>query len=128
MTPKAHIIAMARTPIGRRAGGLRELVAHELGGAAIAAAVDRAEIEASTIDDVIMGCTLAATGNTARVAALAAGLEVETPGLTIDRQCGSGINAVALAADGIRLGARATIAGGTESMTNARPSSRAGRS
>ncbi|NLT27435.1 MAG: thiolase family protein [Microbacteriaceae bacterium] len=118
MTPKAHIIAMARTPIGRRAGGLRELVAHELGGAAIAAAVDRAEIEASTIDDVIMGCTLAATGNTARVAALAAGLEVETPGLTIDRQCGSGINAVALAADGIRLGARATIAGGTESMTN----------
>ncbi|WP_201612628.1 thiolase family protein [Gulosibacter hominis] len=120
MTATAHIIAMARTPIGRRAGSLAEFQAHELGGIAIAGAVERAGLDIKTVefDDIIMGCTLAATGNTARVAALQAGLRVENAALTIDRQCGSGINAVALAADAIRLGAHTTLAGGAESMTN----------
>lgn len=111
---------MARTPIGRRAGSLAEFRAHELGGIAIAGAVERAGLDTETaeFDDIIMGCTLAATGNTARVAALQAGLRVENAASTIDRQCGSGINAVALAADAIRLGAHTTLAGGAESMTN----------
>lgn len=97
----AVIVAGARLPIGRKGGTLAEFDGVQLGARAIKALIDNPSINAllndEAITDVIMGNTLSHYGNPARVAALSAGLPVNTPGLTIDRQCGSGINAVTLA-------------------------------
>ena len=116
---RVAIIAGARTPIARRAGAFAGVRAHELGAIAIREALRRANIEGSHIDDVTLGSTLAPEGNLARVAWLAAGGAIETPARSIDRQCGSGIDAVWLGAQTIRSGAGDTLlVGGAESMTH----------
>lgn len=118
----AVIVAGARLPIGRKGGALAEFDGVKLGALAIKAISDNLStntlLNDETITDVIMGNTLSHYGNPARVAALSAGLPVSTPGLTIDRQCGSGINAVTLAGKLAASEGGVYIAGGMESMTN----------
>ncbi len=117
---EAVIVSAVRTAIARRGGALQDLEPHHFGAAAIREAIQRANVEPGEIDDVIFGNVLAGGGNMARLTALEAGLPMGVPGLTIDRQCGSGMNAVALAAQVIRAGfGEIFIAGGTESMTRA---------
>lgn len=111
------ITSTVRTPIGRRAGALAQHEASVLGGLAIREAVSRAKLEPADISDVIFGNTLSHQGNVARVAALHAGLGAAVPGITIDRQCGSGINAVGLAAQAVIAGGGIFVAGGAESMS-----------
>lgn len=111
------IVSAARTPIGRRGGSLAGHDASELGGLAIREVAHRAGLESHDITDVIFGNTLSHQGNVARVAALHAGLSVDVPGFTIDRQCGSGINTIGLAAQGVIAGGGIFIAGGAESMS-----------
>ena len=116
------IVAGARTPIGRFLGGLKDLSAADLGGVAIKAALERAEVSADQVDYVIMGQVLqAGTGQIpARQAAVKAGIAMDVPALTINKVCLSGINAIALADQLVRLGeCDIVVAGGMESMTNA---------
>ncbi|MCH6267708.1 MULTISPECIES: thiolase family protein [Neobacillus] len=116
----AVIVSAVRTPIGRQGGALASLNAHEFGAVVIKEALNRAGVNANQIDDVIFGNVLSGGGNIARLTALQTGLSLEIPGLTIDRQCGSGINAVVLAAQAINAGAGDIyVAGGTESMSRA---------
>src|SRR5690625_435927 len=83
-------------------------------------AIKRATVNPEAIDDVIFGNVLSGGGNIARLTALQTGLSLSLPGLTVDRQCGSGLNAVAIAAQAIRAGeGDVYIAGGTESMSQA---------
>ena len=117
MKKEAVIVSAARTPVGRMRGMFADIEAVELGAAAIKAAVERAEIDPSCIDDVIFG-NLANDryANLARVALLQAGLPISVPGFTIDRQCSSGLNAIALAAMMIESGhGEVYVAGGVES-------------
>ena len=120
---KEVVIASAvRTAIGTFNGSLAPLSAVELGSAVIDEAVKRAGIEKNTVDEVIMGNVLQAGlgQNPARQASIKAGLPVETCAFTINKVCGSGLKAVALAAQSVMLGdADVVIAGGMESMTNA---------
>lgn len=112
------IVSAVRTPIARQKSALKDLDPSIFGGMVIQEAVKRAQISGEEVDDVIFGNCLAGGGNIARLSLLEAGLPVHVPGLTIDRQCGSGINAVALAAERIRSGGcDIVVAGGTESMT-----------
>ncbi len=114
------IASAARTPIGKFNGGLAPLGAPQLG--AIREAVRRAGIEPGQVDEVIMGCVLAAGlgQNPARQAAIHGGIPVSVGAFTINKVCGSGLKAVALAAQAIRAGdAEIVVAGGMESMTNA---------
>ncbi len=112
------IVSAVRTPIAKLKGALKDLDPAIYGGLVIQEAVRRAKIEGEEVDDVIFGNCLAGGGNMARLALLEAGLPVSVPGLTIDRQCGSGINAVALAAERISAGGiDIAVAGGTDSMT-----------
>jgi acetyl-CoA C-acetyltransferase len=116
------ILSAVRTPIGRFQGGLAPLRAPELGAIAIREAVKRAKVEVTQIDEVIMGLVLAAgVGQApARQAALLAGIPPAVAALTINKVCGSGLKAVALAAQAIRAGdAEVVVAGGMESMSNA---------
>ncbi|PWA12477.1 acetyl-CoA C-acyltransferase [Pueribacillus theae] len=114
------IVSAVRTAIARQGGALASLDAHVFGAEVIKEAVKRAKVTPEMIDDVIFGNVLSGGGNIARLTALQTGLSVDVPGLTIDRQCGSGINAVNLAAQAIRSGAGDVyVAGGTESMTRA---------
>jgi acetyl-CoA C-acetyltransferase len=116
------IVAARRTPIGSFQGALAGVTAPQLGAAAVAAAVADARIEAAAIDEVIMGCVLAAgLGQApARQAALGAGIPPGTPATTVNKMCGSGMKAVMMAADQIRSGsAQVVLAGGMESMSNA---------
>lgn len=116
----AVIVSAVRTPIGRQGGALASLKAHEFGAVVIKEALKRAGVDANQIDDVIFGNVLSGGGNIARLTALQTGLSLKIPGLTIDRQCGSGINAVNLAAQAIKAGAGDIyVAGGTESMSRA---------
>ena len=118
----AVIVGAARLPTGRFLGGLAPLSAPELGGRAIAAAVERSGVEPDAIEDVIMGNVIqAGVGQApARQAAIAAGLPPTIPAVTINKVCGSGLKAVMLAAQAIRAGdARVVVAGGMESMSNA---------
>jgi acetyl-CoA C-acetyltransferase len=118
----AVIVSGARTPIGRFLGGLSSLRAPELGGIAIRAAVQRAGIDAAEIHDVIMGNVVSAgVGQApARQAAMKGGVPESVGALTINRVCGSGLQAVMLAAQAIRAGdAQVLLAGGMESMSNA---------
>ena len=120
MNRDAVIVSAVRTAIAKQGGALASLPAHVYGGEVLKEAVRRAKVDPETIDDVIMGNVLSGGGNIARLTALQAGLPISTPGLTIDRQCGSGINAVVLAAQAIRSGAGDIyVAGGVESMTRA---------
>lgn len=116
------IIGGARTPMGRLQGALSSLSAADLGGVAIAAAIERSGIRATDVDYVIMGQVLqAATGqNAARQAAIKGGLAMDVPALTINKVCLSGVDAIALADQVIRAGEfDAVVAGGMESMSNA---------
>jgi len=120
MKRDAVIVSAVRTAIGRQGSALSSVPAHILGAEAIKEAVKRANIEPEIIDDVIFGNVLSGGGNIARLTALQTGLSIDLPGLTIDRQCGSGINAINLAAQAIRAGdGDVYIAGGTESMSRA---------
>jgi acetyl-CoA C-acetyltransferase len=118
----AVIVSGARTPIGRFLGGLAPLRAPELGGIAIRAAVERAGIDANDINDVIMGNVLSGgVGQApARQAAMKGGIPETVGAMTVSRVCGSGLQAVMLAAQAIRAGdAEVMLAGGMESMSNA---------
>jgi len=127
------IVAARRTPVGSFGGALSSLPASELGAAVIKALIIDTGINPESVDDVILGhvLTAAAGQNTARQAALAAGLPDTVPALTINRVCGSGLDAVALARQAILSGNASTIiAGGQENMSaavHALPSSRSGQ-
>ena len=115
------IVAALRTPIGRHGGALSRVRPDDLAAGVIRALVDRTGVDASSIDDVILGCANQAgedNRNVARMASLLAGLPVEIPGQTVNRLCGSGLQAVASAAQAIRAGeGDVFIAGGVESMS-----------
>ncbi|OLU23764.1 acetyl-CoA C-acyltransferase [Pseudomonas sp. PA27(2017)] len=116
------IVSGARTPMGGFQGSLSSVSATDLGATAIGAAVARAGIDASDVQEVIMGCVLPAglKQGPARQASLAAGLPSATGCTTINKLCGSGMKAVMLAHDLIKAGsAEVVIAGGMESMSNA---------
>lgn len=116
------ILAARRTPLGALLGVLGGVSAPQLGAVAIRAVLEESHVPANAVDQVIMGCVLSAgLGQApARQAALGAGLPQATPALTINKMCGSGMQAVMLAADQIRAGsAKMVVAGGMESMTNA---------
>lgn len=120
MKRDAVIVSAVRTAIGRQGGSLATVPAHVFGAEVIKEAVRRVNIQPEMVDDVIMGNVLSAGGNIARLTALQTGLSLELTGLTIDRQCGSGINAVNLAAQAIQSGnGDVYIAGGVESMSRA---------
>ncbi len=116
------IVGGARTPVGRLLGSLASKSASELGGIAIAGALDRAGIGPDQVQYVIMGQVLQAGAGqiTARQAAVAAGISMSVPALTVNKVCLSGLDAIALASQLIRLGEHDVIvAGGMESMTRA---------
>ena len=116
------LVAAARTPIGRFLGGLAPLTAPQLGAIAIKAAIERAGIPASEVQEVIMGQVLQAGAGQApaRQAQLLAGVPASVSAVTINKVCGSGLKAVMLAAQAIKAGDReVVVAGGQESMSNA---------
>jgi acetyl-CoA C-acetyltransferase len=118
----AVVVSGARTPIGRFLGGLSPLRAPDLGGVAIRAAVERAGIDPNDIADVIMGNVVSGgVGQApARQAAMRGGIPETVGAMTVSRVCGSGLQAVMLAAQAIRAGdAQVMLAGGMESMSNA---------
>ncbi|WP_031409626.1 thiolase family protein [Geobacillus vulcani] len=120
MKRDAVIVSAVRTAIARQGGALATLPAHIYGAEVIKEAMRRANIGPELVDDVIMGNVLSGGGNIARLTALQTGLSLELTGLTVDRQCGSGINAVNLAAQAIWAGdGDVYIAGGVESMSRA---------
>jgi acetyl-CoA C-acetyltransferase len=116
------ILSACRTPIGAFGGAFKDVSAVDLGAVAVRGAIARASVAPAEIGDVILGCVLQAGAgmNVARQAALKAGLPVEVPCETINRVCGSGLQAVVHAVEAIRVGYVDTVvAGGTESMSNA---------
>lgn len=120
--PRAAIVATARTPIGKAyRGAFNNTSAPELAGHAIAAALDKVGLDAALVEDVVLGTALqqgSSGGNVARQGALRAGMPVSVPGQTIDRQCSSGLMAVATAAKQIlHDGMDITIGGGVESIS-----------
>ncbi|MFE4813753.1 thiolase family protein [Peribacillus simplex] len=120
MNRDAVIVSAVRTAIGKQGGALASVPAHAFGAEVMKEAIKRANVEPLMIDDVIMGNVLSGGGNIARLTALETGLSIHLPALTVDRQCGSGINAVNLAAQAIRAGeGDVYIAGGVESMSRA---------
>ena len=119
---EAVIVATARTPIGKAyRGAFNDTQGQALAGHAIEHAVRRAGIDPGEVEDVVMGCALqqGSTGfNVARQGALRAGLPETVPGTTVDRQCGSGLMAIAAAANRIQTGEqRIAVAGGVESIS-----------
>ncbi|MBE8158716.1 MAG: acetyl-CoA C-acetyltransferase [Betaproteobacteria bacterium] len=117
---EAVIVSAARTAVGKFLGSLSGISAAHLGGEVISAALKRAGVEPAAVDDVIMGQILTAGvgQNAARQAAMHAGIPVETPAMTINQVCGSGLRAVHLAAQMIACGdAEIVIAGGQENMS-----------
>ena len=119
----AYICAALRTPVGKHGGSLAGVRADDLAAIPIRALVERTGIDPAAIDDVILGCTNQAgedNRNVARMAALLAGLPVEVPGQTVNRLCGSGLQAVVSAGHAIKAGeGDVFIAGGVENMTRA---------
>ena len=116
------IVSAARTPVGSFLGSLASLPAHELGRAAIQGAVERAGLQPSDVDEVIMGQVLQAGAGQgpARQAAVAAGIPKESPAWSLNQLCGSGLRAVALGMQQIASGdAKIVVAGGQESMSQA---------
>jgi acetyl-CoA C-acetyltransferase len=116
------IISAARTAIGKFQGSLKAFTAPQLGSIAVRAAVERAGLDASQVDEVIMGCVLQAGlgQNPARQAALHAGIPDRVAALTVNKVCGSGLKSVMLAAQSVALGDHEiVVAGGMESMSNA---------
>ena len=121
-TDPSVIVAGARTPIGRLLGGLKDQSAADLGGVAIKGALEKAGVSGDQVDYVIMGQVIQAGAgqNPARTAAVAGGMPMNVPSITINKVCLSGINAIAMADQLIRAGeCEIVVAGGMESMTNA---------
>src|SRR5215469_5287537 len=120
---EAVILSAVRTPIGRYAGALKDMRPDDLAALAIAEAVRRSAAGPDLIEDVIIGCANQAgedNRNVARMALLLAGLPIEVAGQTVNRLCGSGLQAINSAAQAIQTGSGDTfVAGGVESMTRA---------
>ncbi|MCF3942600.1 thiolase family protein [Oceanobacillus alkalisoli] len=113
------IVSTARTPIGKMGGQLKDYHAADLGARAIEAAVERAGIEKEVVDEVILGCVgqVAENAFIARMSALRAGLDKSSTAFTVNRLCGSGLQAINSAALQIQLGeSEVVVAGGTENM------------
>ena len=121
--PRAVVLSAVRTPVGRYGGELSNVRPDDLAAVAIAAAVERAGIDAGDIEDVYFGCANQAgedNRNVARMAALLAGLPDSVPGVTLNRLCASGLSAVVSACHAIAAGeADLLVAGGVESMSRA---------
>ncbi|MEA2639391.1 MAG: acetyl-CoA C-acetyltransferase [Chloroflexota bacterium] len=118
----AVILSACRTPVGTFGGVFKTVSAADLGAVAIRESIARAGIDAGILDDVIMGCVLQAGAgmNVARQAAMRAGVPASVPAVTVNRVCGSGLQAVIDAAQAIAAGsAQAIVAGGAESMSSA---------
>jgi 3-oxoadipyl-CoA thiolase len=119
----ALIVSAVRTPVGRAGGALANVRADDLAAVAVRGAVDRVSFDPALVDDVILGCTNQAgedNRNVARMAALLAGFPVTVPGQTVNRLCGSGLQAIASAAQAIKAHeGDAFVAGGVENMTRA---------
>jgi len=113
------IIAALRTPVCRANGGLKHLRSHELLAPVLTALLDESRVDAAEVADVVIGNAVGAGGNVARLAALEAGLPVTVPGLTVDRQCGSGLDAIVLASRLVAAGGGTYLAGGVESISTA---------
>jgi 3-oxoadipyl-CoA thiolase len=120
---RAVILSAVRTPIGRYGGALSGVRPDDLAAVAIAAAVERAGIDGSAVDDVYLGCANQAgedNRNVARMSALLAGLPDSVPGVTLNRLCASGLSAVVSACHAVIAGdAELVVAGGVESMSRA---------
>ncbi|MDQ3134012.1 MAG: acetyl-CoA C-acyltransferase, partial [Acidobacteriota bacterium] len=119
---EAVIIGAVRTPTGKFQGALKDFKATELGALVVQEAVKRAGVEPEKVDEVIMGCVIqAGVGqNPARQAALKGGIPFGVSAVTINKVCGSGLKAVMMAAQEVKLGdAEVVVAGGMESMSNA---------
>ena len=118
---EAYIVDAVRTPTGRRGGGLSQVHPADLGAHAITALLDRTDVDPMAVEDVVFGCVDALgpqAGDIARTAWLAAGLPEAIPGTTIDRQCGSGQQAVSFAAMGVWAGVQdVVVAGGVQNMS-----------
>ena len=122
MSDPVVIVGAARTPMGSFQGDFSSLAAHDLGGAAIRAALERAGVAGSAVDEVLMGnCLMAGQGQApARQAAFKAGLPISAGAVTLSKMCGSGMRAAMLGHDMLVAGsANVVVAGGMESMTNA---------
>lgn len=120
--PDAVICSPVRTPVGRYGGALREVDAEALAATVVRAIVEPTRIDPAIVDDCIFGQCYPSGENPAvgRIAALAAGLPVEVSGFQLDRRCGSGLQAICIAAMQVQTGvSRLVIAGGVESMSNA---------
>jgi 3-oxoadipyl-CoA thiolase len=119
----AVILSAVRTPIGRYAGSLKDVRPDDLAALVIGEAVRRAKVDSGSVEDVILGCANQAgedNRNVARMALLLAGLPVEVAGQTVNRLCGSGLQAINSAAQAIQTGTGDTfVAGGVESMSRA---------
>ncbi|MDQ3448550.1 MAG: acetyl-CoA C-acyltransferase [Chloroflexota bacterium] len=120
---EAWIVSAVRTPVGRYGGALRSVRPDDLAAIAVSAAVERSGIDAGLIEDVILGAANQAgedNRNVARMASLLAGLPTDVAGQTVNRLCGSGLQAINTAAHAIMVGdGDAFVAGGVESMTRA---------
>ncbi|WP_052887665.1 3-oxoadipyl-CoA thiolase [Thermogemmatispora carboxidivorans] len=120
---EAVIVSAVRTPIGRYAGALKDVRPDDMAALVIAEAIRRAGIEPGSVEDVILGCANQAgedNRNVARMALLLAGLPIHVAGQTVNRLCGSGLQAINSAAQAIQVGAGDIfVAGGVESMTRA---------
>jgi acetyl-CoA C-acetyltransferase len=119
---EAVIISATRTPVGKFLGSLKGFTAPQLGSIVVREAVKRAGVKPEDVDEVIMGCVIQAGlgQNPARQAALNGGLPNTVSAVTVNKVCGSGLKAVMMAAQGVRLGdTEIVVAGGMESMSNA---------
>ena len=121
--PSAVIVSALRTPVGRYGGILRDIRPDDLGASVIRALVESARVDPATVDDVIWGCANQAgedSRDVGRMSGLLAGLPFSVPGATVNRLCGSSLEAVVQAARAVRAGdADTVIAGGVESMSRA---------
>src|SRR5215468_6412764 len=119
----AVILSAVRTPIGRYGGSLKDVRPDDLAALVIGEAIQRANIAPASVEDVLLGCANQAgedNRNVARMALLLAGLPVSVAGQTINRLCGSGLQALNSAASAIRVGeGEVIVAGGVESTTRA---------
>src|SRR5438094_7531 len=122
-TRDAYIMEALRTPVGRYGGALKDVRPDDLAAYVIAALVRKTGVDPARIEDVVLGCANQAgedNRNVARMAVLLAGLPVEVAGATVNRLCGSGLQAINDAARAIKAGeGEVIIAGGVESMTRA---------
>ncbi|AZG47877.1 acetyl-CoA C-acetyltransferase [Gordonia insulae] len=120
-TPQAYIVDAVRTPVGKRNGSLAKTHPADMGAHVISSVLDRTGLDPNVVDDVVFGCVDAIgpqAGNIARTAWLTAGLPLDIPGTTVDRQCGSSQQAIHFAAQGVMSGTQdVVVAGGVQNMS-----------